>query len=94
MLGERKAAPTAVQVAAAKEETHVEVRAQILASAKRMPMGALPLLHAGVDTSQDEAGRLRLLAWWALEAHLGSPSERAGAVAAPPRLRHAETWRS
>ena len=81
MLGERKAAPTAVQVAAAKEETHVEVRAQILASAKRMPMGALPLLHAGVDTSQDEAGRLRLLAWWALEAHLGSPSERAGAVA-------------
>ena len=81
MLGERKAVPTAVQIAAAKQETHLEVRAQILASAKHMPMGALPLLHAGVDTSQDEAGRLRLLAWWALEAHLGSPEERTATLA-------------
>ncbi|MGA0029514.1 MAG: PVC-type heme-binding CxxCH protein [Opitutales bacterium] len=81
MLGERKAVPTAAQVAAARQETHLEVRAQILASAKHMPMGALPLLHAGADTSQDEAGRLRLLAWWALEAHLGSPEERTATLA-------------
>lgn len=81
ILGERKAALTASQVAAAKQETHIEVRAQILASAKHIPAEALPLLHAGLDYSQDEFSRLRLLAWWALEAHLGSPSERTATLA-------------
>jgi putative membrane-bound dehydrogenase-like protein len=75
ILGERKADPTAAQIAAAKQETHPEVRAQILASAKHMPMGALPLLQAGLGAS-DESGHIPLLAWWALEAHLGSPIER------------------
>jgi putative membrane-bound dehydrogenase-like protein len=80
MLGERKAAPTDAQITAAKQETHLEVRAQILASAKRMPAEALPLLRAALGTA-DESGHLPLLAWWALEAHLGSPSDRAGALA-------------
>lgn len=45
----------------------LEVRAQLLASAKRMPaMLALPLLKMGdVD---DQSGHLALLAWWALES--------------------------
>lgn len=80
MLGERKSAPTEAQVTAARQESHVEVRAQILASAKHMPTEALPLLQAGLDTSQDEFSRLRLLTWWALEAHLGSPAERSAAL--------------
>jgi putative heme-binding domain-containing protein len=80
MLGERRSAPTEDQLAAAKQETHLEVRAQILASAKRMPAESLPLLRAGLDTSQDEFSRLRLLAWWALEAHLGSPAERSATL--------------
>jgi hypothetical protein len=42
-LGERKIAPSVGHIAAAGQETHVEVRAQILASAKRMPAEALPL---------------------------------------------------
>jgi putative heme-binding domain-containing protein len=75
MLGERKSAPTEAQIAAAKQESHVEVRAQILASAKRMPAEALPMLHAALG-APDESGHIPLLAWWALEAHLGSPAER------------------
>ncbi|MFZ9399916.1 MAG: PVC-type heme-binding CxxCH protein [Opitutales bacterium] len=80
MLGERKTAPSAAQVAAAKQETHLEVRAQILASAKRMPAEALPLLAAALG-EPDPSGRIALLAWWALEAHLGSSRERASALA-------------
>ena len=78
MLGERRSAPTAAQLEAARGETHPEVRAQILASAKRMP-DALPLLRAALGAA-DESGRLPLLAWWALEARLGAPTDRAAAV--------------
>ncbi|MGV3659614.1 MAG: DUF7133 domain-containing protein [Prosthecobacter sp.] len=50
-----------------KTEKHPEVRAQILATAKRLPAAtALPLLWSG-DT-EDESGHLQLLAWWALES--------------------------
>ena len=43
MLGERRATPTCrAAPPAAKQETHVEVCAQILASAKKMPAEALP----------------------------------------------------
>jgi putative heme-binding domain-containing protein len=80
MLGERKVAPTAAQFSAARRETHPEVRAQILASAKRMPAEALPLLAVAVG-EPDPSGRISLLAWWALEAHLGSPEERDVAMA-------------
>ncbi len=79
MLGERKATPNAKQIAAAKQETHLEVRAQILASAKRMPVEALPLLGAALGEA-DESGHLPLLTWWALEAHLGTSSERTAAL--------------
>ena len=50
-----------------KDDPSLEVRAQMLATAKRMPAAlALPLLSAGdID---DESGHLPLLAWWALEA--------------------------
>jgi len=48
-------------------ETHPEVRAQILATAKRLPaVLALPRLSAG--DADDESGHLQLLAWWALES--------------------------
>ncbi len=64
----------------AKSEKHLEVRAQILATAKRLPAAvALPLLWSGDDSSpsskadessalHDESGHLPLLAWWALES--------------------------
>ncbi len=49
------------------EEKNLEVCAQILASAKRLPSaGALFLLRAG--DIEDESGHLPLLAWWALES--------------------------
>jgi putative heme-binding domain-containing protein len=79
MLGERQAMPTGEHFAAARQETHLEVRAQILASAKRMPAEALPLLAAALG-GPDESGHIPLLAWWALEAHLGSSRERASAL--------------
>lgn len=51
----------------AKTEKHPEVRAQILATAKRLPAAsALPLLWAG--EADDVSGHLPLLAWWALES--------------------------
>ena len=80
ILGERKALPTAAQIAAARQENHLEVRAQILASAKHMPAAALPLLVASLGAS-DESGHIPLLTWWALEAHLGSPSGRSAVLA-------------
>jgi putative heme-binding domain-containing protein len=49
------------------EEKHLEVCAQILASAKKLPSaGALALLRAG--DIEDISGHLPLLAWWALES--------------------------
>jgi len=49
------------------EEKHPEVRAQILATAKKLPaLSALPLLKAG--DVEDPSGHLPLLAWWALES--------------------------
>lgn len=79
MLGERRSAPTEDQIIAAKQESHVEARAQILASAKRMPAEALPLLYASLGVA-DESGHIPLLSWWALEAHLGAPAERSATL--------------
>ena len=95
MLGERKTAPSVAQIAAAKQETHPEVRAQILASAKRMPAEALPLLAVALG-EPDPSGRISLLAWWALEAHLGSPGGRDAALAslrAAPELVGSDLFR-
>jgi putative heme-binding domain-containing protein len=51
----------------ARQEQHPEVRAQILATAKRLPANtALPLLWSG--NAEDRSGHLPLLAWWALES--------------------------
>lgn len=61
MAGEKQILPTLT------EEKHLEVCAQILASAKKLPgAGSLHLLRAG--DIEDESGHLPLLAWWALES--------------------------
>ena len=78
ILGERNAAPGADLLKLAKAEKHVEVCAQILASAKKMPR-SLPLLWAGVSQVDDASGHAPLLAWWALEAK--AEKERAGVLA-------------
>lgn len=53
----------------AREETHLEVRAQLLASGKRLPAGAgLALLEAGLGAVPPGESRLHLLAWWLLES--------------------------
>jgi putative heme-binding domain-containing protein len=67
IIGERRAGSTGTLVRLAKEEKHPEVRAQLLASAKRLPaQTALPLLWSG--ETDDISGHLPLLAWWALES--------------------------
>lgn len=67
MVGERASSLPEHLFQLAKSEPHLEVRAQILASAKRLPAAsALPLLSAG--NAPDESGHLSLLAWWALES--------------------------
>jgi putative heme-binding domain-containing protein len=67
MIGEEHAGGAEVLARLARVEKHPEVRAQILASAKRLPAKvALPLLWSG--EAEDESGHLPLLAWWALES--------------------------
>ena len=67
IIGERREDKTSALARLAKTEQHPEVRAQILASAKRLPAGsALPLLWSG--EAEDISGHLPLLAWWALES--------------------------
>jgi hypothetical protein len=67
MLGERQQVTGNGLAELARKESHPEVRAQILASAKRLPAtAALPLLWAG--DAEDASGHLPLLTWWALEA--------------------------
>jgi putative heme-binding domain-containing protein len=62
----------------AKTEQHPEVRAQILATAKKLPAdSALPLLWSG--DAEDISGHLPLLAWWALESK--AEKERAAVFA-------------
>ena len=67
MIGEGHEGSSDTLVRLVREEKHLEVRAQMLATAKRLPATlALPLLWSG--ESEDESGHLQLLAWWALEA--------------------------
>ncbi|MBE2286697.1 MAG: c-type cytochrome [Prosthecobacter sp.] len=66
MIGEENRSADAL-IRLSKEERHPEVRAQILASAKKLAAkDALPLLWSG--EADDESGHLPLLAWWALES--------------------------
>ena len=74
IVGERGQGMAAELAAMAKSETNLEVCAQLLASAKRLPTKqALPMLWAA--TREDESGRLPLLAWWALESKVGQDRE-------------------
>ncbi len=68
MIGERPFSwGVAAGMAQLRDEPHLEVRAQILASAKRLPAAsALPLLWSG--ETEDISGHFPLLAWWALES--------------------------
>lgn len=67
MIGEGHGGSADTLVRLAKEEKHPEVRAQILATAKKLDAkSALPLLWSG--EADDESGHLPLLAWWALES--------------------------
>lgn len=68
LIGERRSSwVEGSLIPRAKSETNIEVRAQILASAKKLKAStALPLLWAG--DAADESGHLPLLAWWALES--------------------------
>jgi putative heme-binding domain-containing protein len=65
--GERRTSSDVLK-ALAKSETNIEVRAQVLASAKRLKASdALPLLWVA-EGEEDISGHLPLLAWWALES--------------------------
>lgn len=77
-LGERRQSSETLAKLAGSEK-NIEVRAQILASAKRMKAAdALPLLVA-VSGDADTSGHLPLLAWWALESK--AEKERAAVFA-------------
>ncbi len=69
LIGERGDAGDAsgTLIDLATTEKNLEVRAQLLATAKRLPAPtALVLLRAG--NVEDPSGHLALLAWWALES--------------------------
>jgi putative heme-binding domain-containing protein len=78
MIGEGHEGSADILVRLARQEQHPEVRAQILATAKRLPAKtALPLLWSG--DAEDQSGHLPLLAWWALESK--AEKERAAVFA-------------
>ncbi|MBB5032684.1 DUF7133 domain-containing protein [Prosthecobacter vanneervenii] len=79
LIGERRSSwVEGSLIPRAKSETNIEVRAQILASAKKLKAStALPLLWAG--DAEDISGHLPLLAWWALESK--AEKERAAVFA-------------
>ena len=78
MVGEEQNRSTDDLLKLVKTEQHPEVRAQILATAKKLPAkAALPLLWAG--DAEDISGHLQLLAWWALESK--AEKERAAVFA-------------
>jgi putative heme-binding domain-containing protein len=89
IMGERREGNADALSALAKTEVHPEVRAQLLASGKRLSAAiALPLLWSADDSpaarklDTDEASalqRLPLLAWWALESKVDK--ERAAVFA-------------
>ena len=57
----------------ARGETHPEVRAQLLATGKRLPAGAgLALLEAALGPMPPEETHLPLLAWWLLESKVAA----------------------
>lgn len=67
MVGEGHESGLDALVRMSRKEKHLEVCAQILATAKKLPAkAALPLLWSG--DAEDESGHLPLLAWWALES--------------------------
>jgi putative heme-binding domain-containing protein len=68
IVGEHQLSAAAGLVKLVATEKHPEVRAQLLATAKRLPAkDALPLLNAA-NGEADISGHLPLLAWWALES--------------------------
>jgi len=68
IVGEHQASAAGGLAELVKTEKHAEVRAQLLATAKRLPASAaLPLLNAA-NGEEDVSGHLPLLAWWALES--------------------------
>ncbi|MDZ4290218.1 MAG: c-type cytochrome [Prosthecobacter sp.] len=68
IVGEHQSSAAGGLAALAKTEKHVEVRAQILATAKRLSAKTgLPLLWSA-EGAADESGHFPLLAWWGLES--------------------------
>jgi putative heme-binding domain-containing protein len=67
MVGEQQRSEASQLGALAKTEPHLEVRAQLLATAKKLKAEhALPILWGAAV--EDSSGHLPLLAWWALES--------------------------
>lgn len=65
----------------AREEGHPEVRAQLLATGKRIPGGAgLALLEAALAALPAEEARLPLLAWWLVEGKVTAAPAEAVAI--------------
>lgn len=74
--------------ALAARETDVAVRAQLAATAKRLPAGqALPIVRALLNHDADAADKhLPLLLWWALESKADTGREELLALAAEPAV--------
>lgn len=72
----------------AAREPDVAVRAQLAASAKRLPAGqALPIVRALLDHDADAGDKhLPLLLWWALESKADNGREELAALAADPAV--------
>ncbi|MBC8242774.1 MAG: c-type cytochrome [Verrucomicrobia bacterium] len=94
LLGDDRLVPEATAAALvglAKREPHVEVRGQLAATAKRLPVGhSLPIIRA-LLTHDADAGDIYqpLMVWWALESKVAAHPEAVLALFADEAL-----WRT
>ena len=77
LLGDEKIVPEATAVALAglaKREPHIEVRGQLAATAKRLPVGhALPIIRELLGHDVDAGDIYQpLMVWWALESKVAA----------------------
>ncbi len=77
LLGDDRLVPESAAAALAglaKREPHVEVRGQLAATAKRLPVGqALPIVHALLAHDSDAGDIYQpLMVWWALESKVAA----------------------
>jgi putative heme-binding domain-containing protein len=90
LLGDKRQVESAIATELAeiaKKEPHIEVRAQLACTAKRLPtVAALNIVRELAKHPDADDPQLPLLIWWAIEAHCAASPEAVLALFAEPEF--------